>query len=127
MDPYDGEVLGKRFDPQYEPVRRNLGHVLRLSRRLDLTKMKPHDGLASTKFCLADPGTSYIVYLPKGGKTTVDLRKAGGSFGTEWIDASTGKSSAGKSVEGGAIRNFTAPSKGDAVLHLSRSSASHRR
>jgi len=121
MDPYDGEVLGKRFDPQFEPVRRNLGQVLRLSRRLDLGKMTPCNDLASTKFCLAAPGSSYVVYLPAGGKTTVDLRKTKGSFVVEWIDASSGKSTKGNPVEGGAVRKFTAPFKGDAALYLSRS------
>ena len=55
MDPYDGAVLGNRFDPQWEPIRRNLGHALRLARRLDLAAMTPHDELASTRTALRIP------------------------------------------------------------------------
>ena len=36
MDPYDGTILGKPYDPQWEPVRRNLGYALRYARRVNL-------------------------------------------------------------------------------------------
>lgn len=121
MDPYDGSVLGNRFDPQWEPIRRNLGHALHLSRRWDLAAMVPHNKLASTEYCLADPGNSYAVYLPNGGKVTVTLTDTSASFNVEWFAASTGKTVAGRPVAGGADREFTAPLSGDAVLCLQRS------
>jgi hypothetical protein len=82
--------------------------------------MSPHDELASTSFCLADPGNTYVVYLPKGGKVTVALRKATARFTAEWFNPSTGKTITGKPVAGGADREFTSPFSGDALLHLSR-------
>jgi len=121
MDPYDGAVLGKRFDPQWEAIRRNLGHALRLARRLDLAAMAPQDKLASTAYCLADPGNSYVVYLPTGGKATVTLQETTTRFDVEWFAPSTGKAVGGKPVAGGANREFTAPFAGDAVLCLQRS------
>jgi hypothetical protein len=121
MDPYDGAVLGKRFDPQWEPIRRNLGHALRLARRWDLAAMAPHDKLASTEYCLAHAGNSYAVYIPTGGKATVDLRQTTARFDVEWFAPSTGKALAGKPAAGGAHREFTAPFAGDAVLCLRRS------
>lgn len=121
MDPYDGTVLGKRFDPQWEPVRRNLGHVRRLAKRLDLAAMTPHDDLASTKFCLADPGNAYVVYIPSGGKVRVSLGGVSNRFAVEWIHPSTGKAIAADAVTGGADREFTAPFDGNAVLYLRRS------
>ncbi len=42
---------------------------------MDLAAMAPQDKLASTAYCLADPGNSYAVYLPTGGKVTIDLRR----------------------------------------------------
>jgi hypothetical protein len=121
MDPYDGAVLGNRFDPQWEPIRRNLGHALRLARRWDLAAMVPHGELASTAYCLADPGKAYAVYIPAGGKATVTLPEAAARFDVEWFAPSTGKSLAGRPVAGGADREFTAPFAGDAVLTLRRS------
>ena len=98
MDPYDGAVLGNRFDPQWEPIRRNLGHALRLASRLNLAAMTPQDDLASTKYCLADPGKAYVVYIPSGGKVKVALGQAKNRFAVEWIHPSTGKAVAGDAV-----------------------------
>ena len=121
MDPYDGMVLGNRFDPQWEPIRRNLGHALRLARRLDLAAMAPQDKLASTAYCLADPGKSYVVYIPTGGKATVTLPDTAARFNVEWFAPATGETLAHKPVTGGADREFTAPFADDAVLYLQRS------
>jgi len=57
MDPYEASVLGKRFDLRWEPVRPSLGFARRLAGRINLAAMTPHDSLASTKYCLADPGS----------------------------------------------------------------------
>jgi hypothetical protein len=121
MDSYDGSVLGNRFDPQWEPIRRNLGYALRLARRLDLARMTPHDKLASTTYCLADQGNAYVVYIPTGGKAIVALRETTARFAVEWFNPSSGKSVVGPPVAGGADREFTVPFSGDAVLYLSRS------
>ena len=120
MDPYDGSVLGNRFDPQWEPIRLSLGHARLLAGRLDLAAMAPHDELASTKFCLAAPGKAYVVYVPTGGKANVSLGDAQVRFAVEWIHPSTGKTIAGKPVAGAADREFKAPFDGDAVLYLAR-------
>jgi len=120
MDPYDGSVLGNRFDPQWEPVRRNLGHVRRLAERLNLGAMTPQDDLASSKYCLADPGNVYVVYIPSGGKVRVSLSAAKGRLAVQWIHPSTGKAIAADPVTGGGDREFVAPFAGDAVLYLSR-------
>jgi len=120
MDPYDGTVLGKPFDPQWEPIRRNLGHAIHLSRQWNLGTMVPHDKLASTGYCLADPGHSYIVYLPAGGKATVDLRPTKAQYAVRWFAPSTAKILEGKPVSGGAQCELAAPFAGDALLWLQR-------
>jgi hypothetical protein len=82
--------------------------------------MTPEDDLASTKYCLADPGKVYVVYIPSGGKVKVSLGQAKNRFAVEWIYPSSGKAVAGDAVTGGADHEFTAPFDGDAVLYLSR-------
>ena len=119
MDPYDGAVLGKRFDPQWEPIRRNLGYARRLASRLDLGAMTPHNELSSTAYCLADPGNAYVVFIPSGGKAKVALRPTSARFALEWLDPSSGKTTAGEPIEGGD-RELTAPFGGPAVVYLSR-------
>ncbi len=118
MDPYDGEVLGTRFDPQWEPIRRSMGFVRQLSLRVPLATMTPHGELASTGFCLSDPGAEYLVYLPQGGNVTLDLRPKDQRFSVEWLECSTGNARAAAALDGGDSRRVSAPFAGDAVLHL---------
>jgi hypothetical protein len=83
--------------------------------------MTPQGDLASTGFCLANPATSgaeYLVYLPSGGKVTVNLIATSGSLSVEWFNPSTGSITPGVTTSGGTIRTFTAPFTGDAVLYL---------
>ncbi|MGH9846930.1 MAG: putative collagen-binding domain-containing protein, partial [Blastocatellia bacterium] len=125
MDPYDGAVLGLPFDPQWEPVRVNMGYVRRFANRLDLAAMRPRSELSSTRYCLTDaapylrrPGKEYLVYLPDGGGAQVDLSAAKGSLSVEWFNPSTGKTIVSDAVEGGRRVDFRAPFSGDAVLYL---------
>ena len=73
MDPWKpGGACGKP-DTQ---MRRNLGYAVRYAERIELASMTPQDELASTRFCLANPGREYLAYLPRGGEVEVDLRAA---------------------------------------------------
>lgn len=118
MDPYKGVVLGSQLDPKWDPIRRSMGYTLRYANRMNLAEAIPHDELASTKYCLANPGEGYLVYLPAGGTVTVDLSAAKGSLSVEWFNPTTAKAVQGKPVSGGARQEFTAPFAGDAVLYL---------
>jgi hypothetical protein len=120
MDPYDGAVLGSRYDPKWEPIRRSLGFTRRLAERMQLGKCQPHNGLASTKYCLADPGTEYLVYLPDGGEATVDLTTARGMLTAEWIHPGKGDVVKKHSIDGGDQRRVVSPLSGDAVLYVHR-------
>ena len=119
MDPWDGSVLGKPSEPQWDPVRRSLGFARRLTDRLDLAAMVPSDSLASTKYCLASVGSEYLVYVPAGQGVTVNLAAAGGRYSVEWLDCSSGTLVPAKSVAGRGSRDFQPPVATDAVLHLS--------
>ncbi len=119
MDPYDGVVLGNKFDPQWDPVRDNMGYTLRLAQRLDLTTMTPQNKLASTQYCLADPGRKYIIYLPKENQVTVDLVAHNIPFEVRWLNPAQGDRKRGNDVQGGRHVNLQSPfGAGDAVLVL---------
>ncbi|MCA9266536.1 MAG: hypothetical protein KDA60_21900, partial [Planctomycetales bacterium] len=85
MDPYDGEVLGTSFDERWEPIRRSMGWVRQLAERVNLLAMTPHDELASSKYCLADPQREFLVYVPGGSEVTVNLSTATGKLESQWI------------------------------------------
>jgi hypothetical protein len=44
----------------------------------------------NSKYCLARPGELYLVYLPKGGTTDLDLSGAKGSFTVKWFNPRAG-------------------------------------
>ncbi len=123
MDPYDASVLGPSTDARWEEIRQAMGQTRRLAERLNLAAMTPHNGLASTGYCLADPAAAYVVYLPTGGEVTVDLTAASGTLAAEWLNPRTGAASNAGTVPAGAKRDFRAPGEGDRVLLLEGRSA----
>jgi hypothetical protein len=118
MDPYDGLILGGRFEEKYEPVRRSLGYTLEYARRVDLARMIPRPELASSGYCLADAGKEYLVYVPGGGAVSVDLAGVAGEVTVEWFEPAAGKKSSGEKAAGGARREFKPPFEGSALLYL---------
>jgi hypothetical protein len=134
-------------DPSVVSLRANLGYILSYANRMNLAAMVPRQDLCSTRYCLANPapgGAEYLVYLPSGrtatamrdtlgiGKepsiylpldswVTVDLSATPGELTVEWFNPGTGEITAGGTATGGAVRRFTAPFAGDAVLYLYQS------
>ncbi len=122
MDPYDHRVLGKGPTNRWDDVRQAMGQSRRLAAGVNLAAMTPHDELVSTKYCLANPGVDYIVFVPKGGVVTVDLTAASGTLTAEWVNPIAGVATPGGKVAGGGKRELRAPTptNDDAVLRLWR-------
>gem|GEM_PF-185525 len=118
MDPYDGSVLGRGRD--WEPLRTALGHARRLAERVNLAAIVPHNDLASTGYCLADPGREYVVYQPKKNET-FSLELAAGIYWLEWFDPAQGARTDSARIEAsGGGRQFKGPFAADAVLYLKK-------
>lgn len=67
---------------------------------------------AEPYWCLARPGEVYLVYLPWGGVSTIDLRDASGEFSVEWFNPRSGgtpRSGAVKTVRGGVRARLGVP------------------
>ena len=121
MDPYDGLVLGNRFDAKYDSLRKNLGYTRQFARRMDLALMQPRPELSSSKYCLARARAGageYLVYLPDGGEVSVDLSAASGRLAVEWFDPDRGRTAGTEAVAGGGRRKLTSRVKGDAVAWI---------
>lgn len=140
MDPYRGHAFDPAQEPKWADIRRAMGHTADFARRINLRQMTPQPALASTGYCLADSGREYLVYLPpvsipsksaslarrtlhrlRGDatpETTVDLSDSTGTFRVEWFNPARGERVEAAPVNGGARILFTAPFRGDAVLHL---------
>jgi hypothetical protein len=132
MDPF-----GREGHPQAnELVRKNMGYALSYSRRMDLAKAIPRGALSSSGYCLTNPSTEYLIYVPSRtgwfhslkmlailfrNKVTVDLTRTAGALEVEWFNPVTGETVPSGSVAGGAVVQFIAPFSGEAVLYIYRS------
>jgi hypothetical protein len=104
-------------NPNDVSLRANLGYALNYASKMNLAGMAPRGSLASSGYLLANPGVEYLAYFP-GGTGTLNFSGVSGSFSVEWLDPSDGSISAGSNVTGGAVRGFTPPFSGDAVLYV---------
>lgn len=59
---------------------------------LPVNKMKNTNELtdSTNDFCFSEPGQSYVIYLPEGGSTRLDLRETNAEFTVEWYDPKKG-------------------------------------
>jgi len=71
-------------------------------------------------YCLAKAGEKYLVYLPFGGQTTLDLSGAAGNFKTRWFAAGTGILTNGGVISAGKSVTLTAPGPGDYAVLVER-------
>jgi hypothetical protein len=117
-DPGRNNPAGGQLDPYWDPLRDAMGRTRMCAQRMNLAAAVPHAELASTGFCLADPGREYLVYLPQGGSVTVDLSGVSGQFSTEWMRPAEGTFLSVEPTASGSRQTLQAPFPGDAVLHL---------
>jgi len=115
-EPYFGQTP----DPYWETIRIALGRARMYAEKIDLAAAIPHNELASTTYCLAHPGTEYLVYNPgPAGEFSVTL--TGGVYALEWYNPTTGKAAGTERLDvRDGSHTFTAPFAGDAVLHLKK-------
>ena len=84
----------------------------------------------NSKFCFAKPGELYLVYLPNGGTTDIDLSGDKGSFTVKWFNPRTGGELANgsvNSVHGGArvaLGNPPAEASEDWLAVIAKAAAS---
>ena len=117
-DPGRNDPAGGTPDPYWDPLRDAMGRTRACAQRMNLAAAVPHGELASTGFCLADPGREYVVYLPQGGEVTVDLSGTSGQFKTEWLRPTEGTVIPAEPTAGGSRQTLKTPFPGDAVLYL---------
>jgi hypothetical protein len=105
--------------PDWELARHNIAATRRYAERFaDLSRARARGDLCSTAFCLADPGADYLIYLPRGGRVTVDLSAVSGPAAVEWFRPATCDTTPAPDATGGAKQEFEAPFDGPAVLYV---------
>ena len=121
MDPYDGLILGNKFDNKYQPLRKSLGYTRKYAEKMNLNKITPQPELASTKYCLAQPGTEYLIFRPASTPDSFTVNAIPGTYDLEWFDPAKGKTIKTTTIKiKDNPKTFTPPFKGDAVLYLKK-------
>jgi hypothetical protein len=103
-----------------EAMRQYMGYTLTYARKMNLAAMTPRNSLASTRYCLANPGSEYLVYQPVSD-AAFTVKLAAGSYRYEWFNPRAGVvAETGSLTAAGRDKAFNAPFTGDAVLYLQR-------
>lgn len=109
--------VGASPDSYWDVIRDAMGSTLTYANRMNLVVMTPQSNLSSTHYCLANPGSEYLVYQPSGGAFTVKLEA--GTYQYEWLNPSTNRISlSGTLSVSGGNHSLSPPFRGDAVLYL---------
>jgi hypothetical protein len=87
--------------------------------KMDLAKMQPNNDLASTKYCLANPGREYLVYNPSADANSIMVNLKAGNYNYEWFNPNSGKVESSVTIEAkDGDQPFPTPFKADAVLYV---------
>lgn len=79
-----------KWEPE-PPGWRRYRYLADLLASLDINAMSPDNELVRRGLCLAEPGRQYLVFLPEGGDTALDLTDLGAAQADcLWLDAYTG-------------------------------------
>lgn len=122
MDPWD--PIPAWFDPEknipnqvaYIQGRQAMANASRIAKTIDLRTMKPVEQFDS-KFCLADPGKEYVIYVRSGVKE-IDLTGINGTFSVEWTHPSQNIRLKSADITGGTKTKLIIPFSDDAIVHL---------
>lgn len=60
----------------------------------------------NSKYCFAKPGEIYVVYLPDGGSSELDIGNSTSAFNVEWFNPREGGS-----LKSGSVKKITGPGK----------------
>jgi hypothetical protein len=92
-------------------------HIVEFFTAFEWWKTEPHDELVDNgAFCLAEPGRTYVAYLPHGGRVTMAL--APGEYKTRWFNPRIGAYSDAPAAEGPRWTSPEAADQQDWVLLL---------
>lgn len=120
MDPYKGEVLNKGEGDEWEQeMRIAMGLAKKISDKIDLINMVPSTTVTSSGYSLVNKGKEYLIYIPEGRETEVDLSAENGMFQVIWIDPLTGNRWEEDQISGGKIHKLKSPFETvDALIHI---------
>ena len=104
----------------YSQGAKEMGYLRTFWDKTEFWKMSPKNNLSTNGYLLGTNvlGKEYVIYLPNGGSTTIDLSSLPGTLNVEWYNPRTGIYQGKTTTQGGTSKSFTAPDSNDWVLHI---------
>ena len=97
-------------------ARASMGHTRSYADRVNLAAMTPQNGLSSTGYCLANPGSELIAYQPGNAAFTVFLNA--GTYLVEWFNTAAGSTSTSPNNNVSTGSKAISPPFAEAALYL---------
>lgn len=98
---------------------RGYSHIVDFFTSFEWWKAEPHDDLVTLgNYCLAEPGRTYVLYLPKGGSATVRLVRS--RYSVKSFDPLSGNWKDLGNIEGTAWTSSPVPSGSDYAFLLQK-------
>jgi len=107
----------------YESHFTDMARARRIIEGLPFGEMEPSNSLlrgSTPAYLFAKPGEVYVVYLPEGGQTRIDLIKANGQYDLQWFDPRSDATRDGGTVSGGVLYQLPKPPLVDDVVAVLR-------
>lgn len=98
-------------------------HLSNFFKTVEFWKMSPKNSLVNSGYTLANIGKEYVVYLPSGGSTIINLSSANNKLSVVWYNPRAGTYQGQTTTQGGASKTFTAPDTNDWVMHIKTTAA----
>jgi hypothetical protein len=114
------------FQVRDEGAAAQLGMLHNFFTALPFWRMQPFTGVTGGAVALAEAGQTYVVYLPRGGATTLDLTGAPGGFTARWFNPRTGEFGETFSVLGERKQKLEAPGAEDWAVRLQQNKGEHQ-
>jgi hypothetical protein len=102
-----------------------LKHLRTFFERLPFQDLVPRPQLVTHGYCLALPGSHYVIYLPQGGECEINLfGERAGPLQLSWFDPRSGRTIKGGTIEARGRRKLGPPPiPGDVIALLTHPSA----
>ena len=107
------------LDPDFQtntldyPGARGISHLASILRSIEWWRLEPHPEFVAenpSRYCLAVPGETYLMFLRWGGAVKLDLTAyEGTTFTRRWIDLVTEEMRKPQELTGGAVHVINAP------------------
>lgn len=117
------ETGSRNWNNLNSPGAKEMTHIRNFFDKIEWWKMSPDNSLVTSGYALANPGKEYVIYLPDGGTTEIDLKTTSGVFTVRAYNPRDGTYTVPMTQYGGSSAKLSFSDKiNDIVIYLNKTS-----